>query len=252
MAPHRDPREPDPAGPESASIVFVPIAAIDAAESRIHALRCVRASSPAHQPCGQGRATPPDDGAWDRSGLRHALQAVSVLPFDLDFVFPVGSDPENTTAVIRDLSAPRLPHAIRLNRVILEIPAVHDLPADAVEDLERLRSGCMRLSLAGDPNLCSHTALLRLRPDYLTLHQTFVDGISSDADRQMVAESIAQLAWKLGTRVIAEGIRTAADVETLRGMGISLATGALFRGPLLLTDLAEWRPRVAEMAQGES
>ncbi len=216
-------------------IVFVPIASIDTTECRIHALRCLPAAA----------ARP--DATWDATGLRAALRAVSILPFDLDFVFTARRDAQGTIAVVRDLAEPPMPHAIRLSRVVLEVSAACDLPTDVAASLEVLRGRCMRLSLAADPDVCSHAALLRLRPDYLALPEPFVNGIGDDPDRQMVLESVVQLAWKLGAQVIAEGVRTVDEVKTLRCAGVSLATGVFFSGPLLLADLEEWQLRSAAL-----
>ncbi len=230
---------------ECAALSFVPIVSLETREARIQALRCVQSlegAAAGDQERGSGR---PSTVPWNAFTLPQALQTLSLLSFDLDFLLNVGPGPLDTSDVIRALAAPPLPHPLRLSRVILEIPAAHDgLPPAVIGTLGDLRESCMRLSLLGDPNVCSHAALLRLRPDYLTLPAPLIGGLASDADLQMVVESIAQLAWRLGTQVIAEGARTVEDVETLRGMGISLASGALFRGPLAIEDLVDWRPRI--------
>jgi predicted signal transduction protein with EAL and GGDEF domain len=231
---------------EAATLVFVPIVAIDTGESRIRALRCLRLADDAPAD-GQGRGTLRASGfPWDAASLPGVLATVSALPFDLDFVCTVGPTPDEAIAVVRQLASPETPHPIRLSRLVLEIGATREgVSAEVVELLEKLRARCLRLSLVSDPDDCCHEALLRLRPDYLSLPEALIEDIGSDADHQMVVESIAQLAWKLGTQVIAEGVRTARDVEVLRGMGVPLATGAHFRGPLLLPDLVDWKPRIA-------
>jgi predicted signal transduction protein with EAL and GGDEF domain len=228
---------------QGASLVFAPIVSIDRRAARIHALRCLR-SLPG--------ATGPGTAPWDVSTLPGALRTVSALPFDLDFVFTVGPTLDETAEVIRRLASPPLPHPIRLSRVVLEIAGTSDgLASDVVSTIEALRASCMRLSLLGDAASCSHAALLRLRPDYLTLPEALIDGLSGDADRRMVVESIARLAWRLGTQIIAEGLRAAEDVELLRDMGVPLATGALFRGPLLRADLVDWSPPIVAPTASE-
>jgi len=67
--------------------------------------------------------------------------------------------------------------------------------------------------------------LLRLRPDYLKVDRWFVDGCAGDRERRAVVRAVASLGADLGIRVIAEGVRTAADLEAVCESGIGLVQG---------------------------
>lgn len=72
------------------------------------------------------------------------------------------------------------------------------------------------------------TMILDSRPDYFKIDRSFVHGCHADAHRRAVLASVEQLARAFDGRVIAEGIEEAADLATVRELGISLVQGYLF------------------------
>ncbi len=74
--------------------------------------------------------------------------------------------------------------------------------------------------------------LADLRPDVLKLDMALVRGIDGSASRQAIVAGVVQIAAALDVRCIAEGIETAAELRTLRELGISLCQGYLLARPI--------------------
>jgi len=81
--------------------------------------------------------------------------------------------------------------------------------------------------------------MLDTQPEYLKIDRYFVHGALGDLQRRAVLDSIAQLALKLGARVVGEGVEDATDLLSLRDFGIDLAQGYLFAAPLSVVELID-------------
>ncbi len=75
--------------------------------------------------------------------------------------------------------------------------------------------------------------LANFRPDLIKIDMDLVRGIEADAGRRTIVGGITQIARTLGVAVIAEGIESAAEAETLHGLGIDLLQGYHFARPAL-------------------
>ncbi|NHI01823.1 GGDEF domain-containing protein [Oceanimonas sp. MB9] len=64
-----------------------------------------------------------------------------------------------------------------------------------------------------------------IEPDFVKIDRHFIHHIDQDTVRQAFVQSIADLARRLGSRVIAEGIETRAELEQLHAMGIRYCQG---------------------------
>jgi EAL domain-containing protein (putative c-di-GMP-specific phosphodiesterase class I) len=73
--------------------------------------------------------------------------------------------------------------------------------------------------------------ILECRPSYFKIDRYFVSGAKTDIYRQAILVSIAELARPFAARVVAEGVETEADLETVRRAGIDLVQGYLFGEP---------------------
>jgi EAL domain-containing protein (putative c-di-GMP-specific phosphodiesterase class I) len=74
----------------------------------------------------------------------------------------------------------------------------------------------------------SLAAALELRPGYLKIDRSLIDGIDGDPPRQEMVRAIQVLADRTGAKVIAEGIETAAEHEVLMDLGVEYGQGFLF------------------------
>jgi diguanylate cyclase (GGDEF)-like protein/PAS domain S-box-containing protein len=68
--------------------------------------------------------------------------------------------------------------------------------------------------------------------DFLKIDQSFVHEAASGGNARTIAETIIVMAHKLGLKVVAEGVETAAQRDWLRATGCDYAQGFFFAAPL--------------------
>lgn len=73
--------------------------------------------------------------------------------------------------------------------------------------------------------------LADLQPDILKIDMHLVRNVDSSTTRQAIIASIVSLAATLGIQVIAEGVETAAERDSLHALGVRLFQGYLFAKP---------------------
>lgn len=73
--------------------------------------------------------------------------------------------------------------------------------------------------------------LADFQPDLIKLDMDLIRNIDSDSVRQILVESTLDMCRKLKVRVIAEGIETQAELQTLQHMGVELFQGYLLAKP---------------------
>lgn len=87
--------------------------------------------------------------------------------------------------------------------------------------------------------------ILELQPSLAKLDISLVRGIDGDNLRQGLAAGLNYFALRTGCRLIAEGVETQAEADTLRDLGIEFAQGYLYGRPARVADLAEVERRPA-------
>jgi EAL domain-containing protein (putative c-di-GMP-specific phosphodiesterase class I) len=119
-------------------------------------------------------------------------------------------------------------------RIVLEVTEhVEVADYDALAGyLHQLRAAGCRIAVddAG-AGYASLRHILRLRPDYIKLDMTLTRDIDTDGDRRALASSLLTFAREVSATVIAEGIETQAELETLRGLGATLGQGYFLARP---------------------
>jgi diguanylate cyclase (GGDEF)-like protein/PAS domain S-box-containing protein len=85
----------------------------------------------------------------------------------------------------------------------------------------------------------SMSYLKRLDIDYLKIDRSFVADIFTDATAMIITETIILMAHKLGLKVIAEGVETAAQRDWLVQQGCDYAQGYFFSHPLAERDFEQ-------------
>jgi EAL domain-containing protein (putative c-di-GMP-specific phosphodiesterase class I) len=73
--------------------------------------------------------------------------------------------------------------------------------------------------------------LADLRPDMLKLDIALILGIDGSAARRTIVAGVARIAEELGVSCIAEGIETAAELQTVKELGIRLCQGYFLARP---------------------
>jgi len=119
-------------------------------------------------------------------------------------------------------------------RIEVEITEEAILDAkSAGDDLARLSRAGIRLAI--DDFGAGHFSLsdtIGLDIDRLKIDRSFVSGIDLGDRQQMLVDTVLVLARKLGVEVLAEGVETHAEADTLRAIGCRQAQGFLFSTPL--------------------
>lgn len=162
-----------------------------------------------------------------------ALEALRQLPEPIYVGINVSAAHILSGAVARTLAgAP-------LGRVVLEITEhepVADYAAFAAA-IEPLRAGGMRLAIddAG-AGYSSFRHILGLAPDYIKLDMSLTRDIDRDRTRRALAGALARFAAETGSRIVAEGVETEAELATLRGFGVHKVQGYLVGRPQPVED----------------
>jgi predicted signal transduction protein with EAL and GGDEF domain len=68
-------------------------------------------------------------------------------------------------------------------------------------------------------------------PDIVKLYMTLLRSIDADRPRQAIVRHATALCCELGVRVVAEGVKTAAERDFLADIGITLMQGYFFARP---------------------
>jgi EAL domain-containing protein (putative c-di-GMP-specific phosphodiesterase class I) len=138
-----------------------------------------------------------------------------------------------------------------LSRVLLEITE-HASVSDydrLIEILAPLRALGLRIGVddAG-AGYASMRHILSIEPDLLKLDISLTRGIDRDLKRRALASALIALARETRISILAEGVETASELQTLRALGVTKAQGYYLARPMPLTDISKailLRPEVA-------
>jgi len=105
-------------------------------------------------------------------------------------------------------------------------------PERTCRAVDGLRASGFRISLDDvGTGYASLETLERLRPDFVKIDPSLVRAIDRHEIKQEAVGSLVHIVSTLGADLIAEGVETREEAETLRRIGIRLAQGYLFRRP---------------------
>jgi EAL domain-containing protein (putative c-di-GMP-specific phosphodiesterase class I)/DNA-binding response OmpR family regulator len=137
---------------------------------------------------------------------------------------------------------------IDLRRILARIdrPIVLELTEhDQIEEYEELRTALRKLDptvrIAVDDagaGYASMRHILELQPAFAKLDISLVRGIDADKLRESLAAGLDYFALRTGCQLIAEGVETQAEADTLQRIGVEYAQGYLYRRPQPLADEA--------------
>lgn len=127
-----------------------------------------------------------------------------------------------------------------LDRLVIEVTehAAIDDYAEFVATLAPLRARGLRLAIddAG-AGYASFRHILNLRPDMIKLDISITRDVDSDRTRRALAAALIQFAKETGSYIVAEGVETAAELATLRGLRVDKAQGYLIGRPMPLDSM---------------
>ena len=75
--------------------------------------------------------------------------------------------------------------------------------------------------------------ILHLRPEVLKLDRVLVQGVAHHPGRRAMCEAMVQFTRRTGTKLVAEGVETEADLEVLGELGVDYAQGYLLGRPTI-------------------
>ncbi|HEV8420861.1 MAG TPA: EAL domain-containing protein, partial [Actinomycetota bacterium] len=113
-------------------------------------------------------------------------------------------------------------------RIVVEITE-HAQVADYAELLEALgdfrsRGGRLAIDDAG-AGFASLRHVLVLLPDVIKLDISLTQGIDRDRNRRALASAMISFAAEIGATIIAEGIETRDELDSLRSLGVRYGQG---------------------------
>lgn len=118
-------------------------------------------------------------------------------------------------------------------RVVIELSESSQIDRyeTAAEAIAELTSQGFRLALddVGNSEI-DLWRIVRLRPSVVKLDLSLARGIDGDPDRRAVASAMISVAHAIDALVVAEGIETDAELETMQRLGADLGQGFLFDG----------------------
>ncbi len=135
-----------------------------------------------------------------------------------------------------DTKAPA--HCVELE--ITESMAMTD-PALLIQTLHQIKQLGAQVSIDDfGTGFSSLSHLQKLNVDKLKIDRAFVNEIGSKSGEGNIAKMIVQLSQSLNIKVIAEGVETEHQADTLMSFGCHLAQGYLYARPLTKEDLRNW------------
>lgn len=141
--------------------------------------------------------------------------------------------------------------ARKLNLEVTENVIMAD-PARVIDVLTALKGIGVSLSLDDFGTGSSSLSFLKRLPvDELKIDKSFVLAMADSPPDEAIVRSTTELAQRLGLRVVAEGVETAAALALLEGAGCEEAQGYFLKRPVPAAEIAPWvsdwvlRPRDA-------
>lgn len=130
----------------------------------------------------------------------------------------------------------------KLDRIVLEITE-HDIIADydvLIEVLKPLRA--MGMALAIDDfgaGYASFRHIIGLDPDIIKIDMGLVRNIDTSHTAQSVVRSLGIFADENHRQLVAEGVETERELQTLRSLGVNRVQGFLLHKPMVRDDLLQ-------------
>ena len=123
--------------------------------------------------------------------------------------------------------------------LVLELTEHDPIPDyDEIQRAVRRFGSPVRLSIddAGAGYACL-THVLTLEPAFVKLDRGWITGIDTDPARQALVAGLESFASRVGCTLIAEGIETQSELDTVRGLGVDLGQGFLLGRPVQVSSL---------------
>lgn len=172
--------------------------------------------------------------AVELAAIRAALQLLPHIPQDV--YLSINASP----ATAADPSLATILSTVPCERVVLELTEHVEFTEHAhlLKQLRQLQARGLRVAI--DDTGSGYAGLqiiLALAPDVLKLDMALVRGVDRDPARRALVRALAAFAAESGAALIAEGIQTPAELDTLRTLNVPFGQGYLLARPAPLTSL---------------
>jgi EAL domain-containing protein (putative c-di-GMP-specific phosphodiesterase class I) len=160
--------------------------------------------------------------------LRLAIADLALLPTDI--YLSINASPE----LISNETTRELPDGLHCERLLLEI--TEHVPIEdygvLLNALAPLRERGVRIAIddAG-AGYSSFRHILRIKPDVIKLDISITRSVDSEASHRALATALITFAAEIDAGLIAEGIETIPEMETLQQLGAGFGQGYLFAHP---------------------
>lgn len=163
--------------------------------------------------------------------IKKAIEGLAYVPEETYISFNVSPETILTgslNAVLRDYP---------LERLVLEVTE-HALVNDYVSiahQLASLRKRGLRVAVddAG-AGFASFRHILKLKPDIIKLDGSLIQRIDVDQDSRALAAALIRFAEETGCKIVAEGVETESELQTLRDLKVNKVQGFLIGRPKTL------------------
>ena len=143
-------------------------------------------------------------------------------------------------SLVDDVAAALAASGLQPGRLCLELTESLLLPdfTVAVQTLTRLRELGVSIALDDFGTGYSSLAYLKRLPiDVIKLDRSFVGGLPDDPYDLAIVQAVATMARRIGLDIVAEGVETRAQADSLRACGVERAQGFLFSQAVDQADL---------------
>ena len=79
--------------------------------------------------------------------------------------------------------------------------------------------------------------ILQLSPDLIKLDISITAGVDQDRARRAMSKALISFADEMGITIVAEGLETQPQIDTLRALGVRFGQGFLLARPGMLASL---------------
>lgn len=160
--------------------------------------------------------------ALELAALRKALPALDAIPAPLYLSLNV------SPASLVDPGLLHVLHGARLHRIVIELTehTAIDNYAEIARAVAVLRGSGVRLAVddAG-AGYSSFQHIVRLAPDIIKLDMQLTRDVDADLARRALVAAVLRFAEETGSTVIAEGVETQSEWETLQALGVQAGQG---------------------------
>ena len=169
--------------------------------------------------------------AWQPIGIEHMRVALNLSPLEL-------RNPGLGERFLQVLTSEGVSPEL-LEVEITETGVIENVNA-AVQTLEDLKNSGVRVSIDDfGTGYSSFSHLTSLPLDVLKIDGCFVRDIDTSTSNRGIVEAIIAMANTAGLRVLAEGVETEAELDTLRAMGCDEIQGYLYSKPVPASEITK-------------